>query len=568
MQNFTTYTFKKILAFFLAFIALHNIQGQNENRLVHPLFTDEFIFYDLLPDGTIRILAISDQNNSYGGRHPIYMDIQAGSLLELAEPISLEIPGLWFNNYVWDLCAIALKDGDLIIGNTQFDCDYDPPGGLMRLDRDGNIKWHIDFIEEEIYASPRAMVFIDANSIRVKDFWNGDDGIIIDREGNILTKSLPDTIYDFTMETDFGFLAGMTHRLDVMDTNFVVSISFELAGHIEKILALGQHKYLLQAGNKSYVFNDPDILGTIPLSVAQYQIIGYTDFIWAIQGSNKIIRLDTAFNPLDTFVLSPGIEPVICLPLDDGKIVCVGHYHNTNSWGTLLFKADEEEINFSLPQDIGITGISVNDTIMAHPYQNYHWGIDFTIDSIWLDVTNFGPDTVTKFTISSPERWSCFWCNDYSPVWNIDSLVIAPGETSHFFLGSYYSDCLEIGGSSWTICFSTVAPNEKADGNFLNDTICHRFSMLITGSENVLPDLSVRIRPNPAGDFIYIECDKGIDEKRFGSIYDVTGNRVQNFEFKSQMEKIPVTDFASGLYFVVIYNSKGTVTTKKILVQH
>jgi len=538
--------------------------SQAENRLVHPLFSDVFKSYHLLPDGTIRVIMVSDQNNGYGEHYPIYMDIQAGSLFDLPEPVRLEIPEHWFNNYTNEFFSIGLVGGDIIMGNTQFDCDYEPPGGLMRLDRDGNIRWFIDFIEAGIYFPINGLIFIDENSILVKDYWEPQAGMIIDRDGNILNQPIPDVVYDRTIETDFGFLASINQRLDVLDTNFNVSLSYELGNTIENILVLGPDRYLIQLDNKSFIFNEEQLLEELPISPAQFKIIGYTQSYWAIQDNKQIIRLDTFFTPLDTFKFAPGVQPMIFLPVNDG-VACISKYRSNS---TLLFKGEEEEINFSLPQDIGITGIYMPDTIYFRPPSNHQNGLEFTIDSLYVDITNFGMDTISQFTVSLPKFWSCYRCEDGTAFWYVDTLVLAPGQTVNVFLGNYFSDCLAIGGPSWRVCLSTMAPNSRADGNFLNDTMCHRFPLVYTSTQNIYPELSVTLKPVPAGDFILIQMEEYNNKKLFGSIYDVSGKRIHHFEFSSKEEIISTENLDSGLYFLHIYDTSGLRTTKKYLVQH
>lgn len=567
MKSYYFLSTKRLSLFILISLVTGFIYGQNENRLIHPLFTDEFHSYYFLEDGTIRILMISDQNNGYGGRHPIYIDFKSGSLNEINDPVSLEVPGSWIGDYTDGLIAIGLKGGDVILANTQFDCDVGFPGGLMRLNKDGSIPWLIDFIEEEIFIGPGDMVFIDSNSLLVRDYWYSGEGMIIDKDGNILTRPIPDSVYNLTIETDFGFLAGIEQRLDVLNTGFQVNISFELGNELKKILDLGMDRFLIQTDDKSFIFRDQSILEELPLSPPEFDVIGYKDSYWAINDHKLIIRFDTFFIPLDTFTYSPGVQPKSFLPVDD-EIIGISSYRNTNSTGTVLFKGEEEEIDLVLPQDIGITAILMSDSIMSHPYFNYHWGIEFTIDSIWVDVTNFGEDTVSKFNIILPTQVNCFWCDEYNVVWNIDSLLIPPGMTKHVFLGSYYSDCLEPAGSLRRICLSTAGPNDKADGNYLNDTICQSFTLLYTSTENVLPSLSIKLWPIPANDFVNIEWDKSIGQKSFGSIYDVNGKRLQNFEFRNKADKISTEALPSGLFFITIYDSKGMRSTQKFIVQH
>ena len=178
--------------------------------------------------------------------------------------------------------------------------------------------------------------------------------MIIDKGGNIIDKDLPDTIYAITIETDLGFLAAFEDQFEVLDTNFHKVLSYTLDGAIKEITNLNKSRYLIRTENlRSYVYYDSMVLKDIPIPPFE-KIIGIAEKYWTVNGINRIFSYDSLFQPVNSYTLSPGVKAEIVMQVGD-EVVSINRYSNFNGTGTLLFKGTEEEINFSLPQDIGIT---------------------------------------------------------------------------------------------------------------------------------------------------------------------------------------------------------------------
>jgi hypothetical protein len=65
--------------------------------------------------------------------------------------------------------------------------------------------------------------------------------------------------------------------------------------------------------------------------------------------------------------------------------------------------------------------------------------------------------------------------------------------------------------------------------------------------------LPVKVSPNPALDYIYVDLKNGDYEY---SIYDITGNLIKNERIKKSSEKIDVSIFSSGSYFIKIISER------------
>lgn len=82
--------------------------------------------------------------------------------------------------------------------------------------------------------------------------------------------------------------------------------------------------------------------------------------------------------------------------------------------------------------------------------------------------------------------------------------------------------------------------------------------------EENAPELTIRVQPNPASDFLTIETSS--DEKAEIQIFDVLGNRIWNATFY-QTEMINISEYRNGIYFVNV-SSNGKRSSRKVIVRH
>ena len=74
-------------------------------------------------------------------------------------------------------------------------------------------------------------------------------------------------------------------------------------------------------------------------------------------------------------------------------------------------------------------------------------------------------------------------------------------------------------------------------------------------------DTKIKIYPNPASDFIVMECA----ENEVVSIYDLLGNLVLNAKSTNNLIRLDVSNLIEGIYYVVI-NKNNTLISKKLLI--
>ncbi|HSF90386.1 MAG TPA: T9SS type A sorting domain-containing protein, partial [Saprospiraceae bacterium] len=232
------------------------------------------------------------------------------------------------------------------------------------------------------------------------------------------------------------------------------------------------------------------------------------------------------------------------------------------SQGVLAFQDEEDHIDFALPQDIGITDITMKDTVLVEyfnwPGPNPGWA--YHIPALTVTIENFGPDTVTNFFLQGFDPLECYWCLYQFPFWFIDSISLPPGTRGVVELSPFVTHC----GNELNpkICLTTIAPERKADGNYLNDQFCRSFDFILETSEQVV-DKAMLVYPNPASDMIYIDIDQPILDNFICTIYDATGNVVD--QFKEIEHGYSLDGYAPGIYLVMLTDQEGIVGYQRIV---
>ena len=79
---------------------------------------------------------------------------------------------------------------------------------------------------------------------------------------------------------------------------------------------------------------------------------------------------------------------------------------------------------------------------------------------------------------------------------------------------------------------------------------------------------TLKIYPNPAGDFLNIDIDTQIEYSDIQAmVFDVTGKQVSNFALTNGINTIDIGNFPNGIYFFRLLID-GNFENKKVIVQH
>ncbi|MEO5906394.1 MAG: T9SS type A sorting domain-containing protein, partial [Saprospiraceae bacterium] len=532
--------------------------GIVENHLIHPLFPDVYQSYQLLPNGDLRVFINSALGLDQEFSIPSYLDISSDALLQELVPIEIVDDFYWNGSPA--LHILALNDGSSIISSIFNGCDVVPPTGVLKLSPEGQKEWRVEF--PDLLSPIVKMVFVDSNIILL-DFFQGDD-VLFDRDGNLIPIIAPDTSYHITVETNSGFIGSFQNRLDILTSGFDVIMSFPLPGFITGIHPLRDDAYLILAGNSYIILDKFNQLSSPPFEYFQGDLLWASEnYFWQYRNEEQmLIKYGNSFTPIDTTIVPPGIMPRVGIHFSD-TLVVVAFYNHPISEGVVIYRGHEEPFNLNLALDLGIINIEIPDTVLVKfiGSGSFEHGWIHYYAFIVVEIENFGTDTVHQYLIQNHERSFCFMCTNYSHVWAIDTLPIAPGETVTVSLGAFEPHCFQQEPGS--ICLTVHSPDHKADANYLNDDFCKPFSILINTS-NVSDPFPITLKPNPTSDLVILEQEKGEPLSVF--IINSTGMTLEKLNMVATSTEIPLDNYPSGLYYLRIENAKGQVVMKKVVV--
>ncbi len=86
-----------------------------------------------------------------------------------------------------------------------------------------------------------------------------------------------------------------------------------------------------------------------------------------------------------------------------------------------------------------------------------------------------------------------------------------------------------------------------------------------TSTNNLIADLSIKLYPNPATDYVEIEMNNAENEEYKVNLRSVSGQLVNTFFSRGPRTNLDLKNLSSGFYFVSVQDSKGNMTTSKFI---
>lgn len=138
---------------------------------------------------------------------------------------------------------------------------------------------------------------------------------------------------------------------------------------------------------------------------------------------------------------------------------------------------------------------------------------------------------------------------------NVDSWIEGVGSLKGLIYGNISPQF--VGSQFSLLCMSNSNEMLYQNPNFNN---CYMTNVKI---DEIMNDFSVHIYPNPVTDFLTIsELPKSISNIK---IIDVFGRTVFQSEMNGNCKNIDLSNYQSGVYFVVVFNQKKVLFAKKII---
>jgi hypothetical protein len=115
------------------------------------------------------------------------------------------------------------------------------------------------------------------------------------------------------------------------------------------------------------------------------------------------------------------------------------------------------------------------------------------------------------------------------------------------------------GFAGHTLIAGSIIENSNSVSDACNLTLSH--------SENVMPENSIQIYPNPVNQFLNIDMDVNLDSEIKIEVSDISGRVIHNHSKLdcSNHYMIDVSNYPKGIYFVNILSSKNSLTRKIVI---
>lgn len=97
---------------------------------------------------------------------------------------------------------------------------------------------------------------------------------------------------------------------------------------------------------------------------------------------------------------------------------------------------------------------------------------------------------------------------------------------------------------------------------------CGTHSMPDAIQENSIEEIAVEIYPNPASKQVIISAISDSPDGINGSMYDGMGKKVSQFVIRDGFKTLSLDHLSNGIYYFQFHTEEGTISRKKLIVQH
>ncbi|MES2679863.1 MAG: T9SS type A sorting domain-containing protein [Bacteroidota bacterium] len=161
-----------------------------------------------------------------------------------------------------------------------------------------------------------------------------------------------------------------------------------------------------------------------------------------------------------------------------------------------------------------------------------------------------------------------YWSQYANPFTGFDAAVITERFGNHYFLFNFYNYNWMSDGDQWPniLCYQDSTFGAKQFSNKPCNYVGYNGI-----NDNVYNNAGVKIYPNPARDFLYINSENAlIKEETNVRITDLLGRHVKDVVINftgAELVKVDISELNNGLYLLSLVNNGKVVYTGKLLKQ-
>jgi hypothetical protein len=331
--------------------------------------------------------------------------------------------------------------------------------------------------------------------------------------------------------------------------------------------------------DSSIFFTAFDKLVKINKSLDQYSIFNFNGWIHSLskdrrgnlyalselQNMLKINSSDTVAYSINLKNLTPKAEFVEWISVDDSlNTLFYGGGLKNHPFIKSLRLSDfiQNENQFST---------QIEDVQISNSYANVQSGSMSSSINYGFDVTatirNTGTKVIDSLFLNCSGQIGFYICGGPYLARKYTNLNLNPNESATLFIGNYFD--FNITGppniTSYTrenFCVWSSNPNgtwSYTDDLFCNDVL---ITNIINSIPNVISNISVRLYPNPAQDFIYFELENQSEIINY-KVMDLNG-RIRSEKSISEQNpvQVNVSDLPKGLYILVLTSNNNSHRVK------
>ncbi|QNL21665.1 T9SS type A sorting domain-containing protein [Hyphobacterium sp. CCMP332] len=120
------------------------------------------------------------------------------------------------------------------------------------------------------------------------------------------------------------------------------------------------------------------------------------------------------------------------------------------------------------------------------------------------------------------------------------------------------------GSISYSIGQNSYNSYSSASGE-LNEGVQHPFEFYVLSIRTILPENSIEVFPNPAGDYLNISISKISYNNLSYELRNAKSTIIASGNFTAFIEQINISNISSGIYFLEVFESEESIKTLKII---
>ncbi|HSF90385.1 MAG TPA: T9SS type A sorting domain-containing protein [Saprospiraceae bacterium] len=531
-----------------------------QTKLTNPHAPNTFLDSYAMPDSTVRFIG-----SEHGSTRELFF-IDRLTDGTITEPVFFpeSLGGLEFNFAGVDCKMLPLKNGDVLLGINQGDCDYAPYSSLARFNAEGEVIWAVSMEHFIFNFFVHKLTLVDSHIICLIS--DQSDTLYFDLDGHEVAHNLAYMVYDTVIPAPIGYYATSGDDLFYLDEAFEVVDFTSLEGDIRALSISGDTQIIVSTSSSLVILDKNLDLAVHSAVFANFDLVTTSaDWVWIGRKNGGIIQLDYLLQPHDTISMPEGIQLKSMLVIHE-TITLGGNYISATGASIFIHTTDAGQFNFEIKKDVSLVSVSTEQPVFYsfEPFAD-PWGFNIPYKDVEVTLVNTGQDTIQALTVLYGAGSGCSICHGESHRWAFDSLNFYPGSQMDFSLGDFSVWCITQSPS--TFCLSVLPADSLPETDQLNNRFCIDVDAFLT-SVNEVGSIVFSVSPNPADNFITIHIDDAGISPYQGIIINGRGESVESFELIAHSASIELIDYLPGIYFLHIRNARGSHSSRKFSVIH